>query len=101
VFLIILLLYKKMGAEEFDYAKDRVWDLPDTPSNDDLLKLYKLFFTRRYELTGRYKQATVGDCNTGRPGGWDLKGQRKWDAWNSARGNISLGDTSNRRDVWT
>jgi acyl-CoA-binding protein len=36
-----------MGAEEFDYAKDRVWDLPDTPSNDDLLELYKLFFTRR------------------------------------------------------
>ena len=34
----------------------------------------------------RYKQATCGDCNTGRPGGWDLKGQRKWDAWNSVRG---------------
>ena len=47
LFLIILLHYKKMGAEEFDYAKDRVWDLPDTPSNDDLLELYKLFFTRR------------------------------------------------------
>ena len=54
-----------------------------------------------HELTDRYKQATIGDCNTGRPGGWDLKGQRKWDAWNSARGNISLRDGFNYRNVWT
>lgn len=33
-----------------------------------------------------YKQATIGDCNIGRPGGLDLKGQYKWDAWNSVRG---------------
>jgi diazepam-binding inhibitor (GABA receptor modulator, acyl-CoA-binding protein) len=33
-----------------------------------------------------YKQATLGDCNIGRPGGLDLKGQYKWDAWNSVRG---------------
>ena len=33
-----------------------------------------------------YKQATVGDCNVGRPGGWDLKGRMKWDAWDSVRG---------------
>jgi len=33
-----------------------------------------------------YKQATIGDCNIGRPGGVDLKGQLKWDAWNSVRG---------------
>jgi acyl-CoA-binding protein len=31
-----------MGAEEFDYAKDRVWDLPRTPENHELLELYKL-----------------------------------------------------------
>ena len=33
-----------------------------------------------------YKQATEGDCNIGRPGGWDKKNQMKWDAWNSVRG---------------
>jgi len=54
-----------------------------------------------YELTDRYKQATIGDCNTGRPGGWDLKGQRKWDAWNSARGNIGPSGGFNYRNVWT
>ena len=31
-----------MGAEEFDFAKDRVWDLPRTPFNHELLELYKL-----------------------------------------------------------
>ena len=44
-------------------------------SNDDLLTLYKY-----------YKQATVGDCNTERPGMFDLTGKSKWDAWNSLRG---------------
>ena len=43
--------------------------------NDDLLALYKY-----------YKQATVGDCNTERPGMFDLKGKAKWDAWNSLKG---------------
>jgi diazepam-binding inhibitor (GABA receptor modulator, acyl-CoA-binding protein) len=33
-----------------------------------------------------FKQATVGDCNIPRPGGINLKGQMKWDAWNSVRG---------------
>ena len=44
-------------------------------SNEDLLTLYKY-----------YKQATVGDCNTQRPGMFDLTGKSKWDAWNSLRG---------------
>ena len=38
-------------------------------SNDQLLKLY-----------GLYKQATVGDCNTEKPGMLDLKGKSKEDA---------------------
>jgi acyl-CoA-binding protein len=33
-----------MGADEFDYAKDRVWDLSRSPDNNDLLELYKLYF---------------------------------------------------------
>lgn len=31
-----------MGADEFDYAKDRIWDLPHDISNEDKLELYKL-----------------------------------------------------------
>lgn len=44
-------------------------------SNDQLLKLYSL-----------YKQGTIGDCNTERPGMLDLKGKAKWDAWNAIKG---------------
>ncbi|KAL7749846.1 hypothetical protein RI367_004722 [Sorochytrium milnesiophthora] len=44
-------------------------------SNDQLLELYALF-----------KQGTVGDCNTSRPGMLDLKGKAKWDAWNAKKG---------------
>ena len=38
-----------MGADEFDYAKDRVWDLPRTPDNGELLELYKLLFPSRWQ----------------------------------------------------
>jgi acyl-CoA-binding protein len=75
-----------MGAEEFDYAKDRVWDLPRSLDNNELLELYKLFTQPIVLANGRYKQAIDGDCNVHRPGGWDLKGQKKWDAWSSVRG---------------
>ena len=27
-----------------------------------------------------------GDCNTERPGMFDLKGKAKWDSWNSKKG---------------
>ncbi|WP_171356269.1 acyl-CoA-binding protein, partial [Acinetobacter baumannii] len=30
---------------------------------------------------GLYKQATVGKCNTSRPGMFNLKDRYKWDAW--------------------
>eukprot|EP00761_Pharyngomonas_kirbyi_P011285 gb/GECH01011310.1/.p1 GENE.gb/GECH01011310.1/~~gb/GECH01011310.1/.p1 ORF type:complete len:103 (+),score=32.98 gb/GECH01011310.1/:1-309(+) len=52
---------------------------PDNPelSNDQKLKFYAY-----------YKQATVGKCNTERPGMLDFVGKSKWDAWNE------LGDMS-------
>ena len=31
-------------------------------------------------------QASEGDCNTERPGMFDLKGKAKWDSWNSKKG---------------
>ncbi|KAM6938681.1 acyl-CoA-binding domain-containing protein 6 [Lycodopsis pacificus] len=55
---------------EFQSAADRVRDLIQTASRDQLLYLY-----------ARYKQAKVGKCNTPKPGFFDFEGQRKWQAW--------------------
>ncbi|KAF9083685.1 Acyl-CoA-binding domain-containing protein 1 [Mortierella sp. GBA35] len=64
-----------MPSAEFDAAAAKIKTLETSPSNDDLLELYALF-----------KQATVGDNNTDRPGMFDLKGKAKWDAWTSKKG---------------
>lgn len=40
------------------------------PSNEELLRLY-----------GLYKQATVGDNEDERPGGFDFKAAAKYNAW--------------------
>ena len=44
-------------------------------SNDEKLEFYGLF-----------KQATVGNVNTERPGMFDPKGKAKWDAWKAKEG---------------
>ena len=61
----------RMSSEDI---KDQVAAL----SNDDKLAFYGLF-----------KQATVGDCNTDRPGMFDPKGRAKWDAWEAKKGMSS------------
>ncbi|XP_031830365.1 acyl-CoA binding protein 1 [Nomia melanderi] len=62
--------------EKFNKAAEEVKELSSQPSDVDMLELYSL-----------YKQATVGDCNTPRPGGiLDFKGKAKWDAWNNKKG---------------
>ncbi|MDR7127828.1 diazepam-binding inhibitor (GABA receptor modulating acyl-CoA-binding protein) [Algoriphagus sp. 4150] len=45
------------------------------PSNEELLKLY-----------GLYKQATEGDNETERPGGFDFKAAAKYNAWMNMKG---------------
>ena len=40
----------------------------------------------RLSLYGCYKQATVGQCNTKRPGMFDQVGRAKWDAWKKLEG---------------
>ena len=47
-------------------------------SNEDKLEFY-----------GFFKQATVGDVNTDRPGMFDPKGKAKWDAWKAKEGMSS------------
>lgn len=61
--------------EEFQSAQQRVKQLTQTPSPDQLLSLYSL-----------YKQATVGDVTGSRPGMLDFKGRAKYDAWSGRKG---------------
>ncbi|XP_008548648.1 acyl-CoA-binding protein-like [Microplitis mediator] len=62
-------------TERFEKAAEEIKELATTPSNEDLLEIYAF-----------YKQATVGDCNTEKPGFFDFKGKSKWEAWNSKKG---------------
>lgn len=38
------------------------------------------------QFYGLYKQSTTGDCNTSRPGLFQLSAKAKWDAWNKLKG---------------
>jgi diazepam-binding inhibitor (GABA receptor modulating acyl-CoA-binding protein) len=64
-------------SAEFTAAADKVKRLKTKPSDQDMLEVY-----------GLYKQATVGDINTERPGTFsmDFAGKAKWDAWNGRKG---------------
>ena len=62
-------------SEAFEKAAASIKELTVRPTDDELLQLY-----------GYFKQVTVGDCNTVRPGMLDFKGKAKWDNWNSRKG---------------
>merc|ERR1739842_198772 len=53
-------------------------------TNDELKEIYAL-----------YKQGSVGDINTERPGMLDFKGKAKWDSWKSKEG-ISQDDAKEK-----
>lgn len=61
--------------DAFEKAAADAQELPERPSNDDLLSLYAY-----------YKQATVGDVTGKRPGFTDFKGRAKYDAWADIEG---------------
>ncbi|XP_076460271.1 acyl-CoA-binding protein-like isoform X3 [Babylonia areolata] len=61
--------------QNFEKSAEEAKNLPKKPTDEEMLTLYGLF-----------KQATVGDCNTARPGMLDLKGKAKWDAWDKRKG---------------
>ncbi|XP_077292146.1 acyl-CoA-binding protein homolog [Arctopsyche grandis] len=61
--------------ERFDKAAADVKSLKSSPSDNDLLEVYALF-----------KQGSIGDCNTDKPGFLDFKGKAKWEAWNGKKG---------------
>ncbi|KAJ8277026.1 hypothetical protein GJAV_G00070630 [Gymnothorax javanicus] len=68
-----------MGAtvEDFNHAKAQLNTLKKDPGNEVKLKIYGLF-----------KQATLGPCNTPKPGMLDFVNKAKWDAW-KALGSVS------------
>jgi len=61
--------------DKFAAAAEEVKALSKQPEDKEMLEIYAL-----------YKQATVGDVNTERPGFVDFKGKAKWDAWSSKKG---------------
>ncbi|GET86329.1 acyl-coA binding protein, putative [Leishmania tarentolae] len=66
--------------QEFTAAQHAFAAMASKESNEVKLKFYGLF-----------KQATIGDVNTERPGIFDYAGKAKWDAWSKLKG-ISLLD---------
>ena len=70
--------------QQFTSAAENVKNLTKRPTNEELLNLYGLF-----------KQSTVGDNNTSRPGLLDIKGKAKWDNWSSLKGT-SKSDAMNK-----
>jgi len=64
-----------MSLQEFQQAQRITQGFRRRPTDEELLALY-----------GWFKQAQFGDAAGGRPGFWDPKGRRKWDAWHRVRG---------------
>ncbi|KAN0092865.1 Acyl CoA binding domain containing protein [Tylopilus felleus] len=65
--------------QKFDKAVQYVQGLPkDGPYQPDQ--------TTKLKYYAYYKQATVGDVNTDRPGILDFVGKAKWDAWSGVKG---------------
>ncbi|XP_022609677.1 acyl-CoA-binding protein-like [Seriola dumerili] len=60
---------------KFDAAAADVKQLKAKPADEEMLQVYSLF-----------KQATVGDVSTARPGMFDFTGKAKWDAWEQQKG---------------
>ena len=59
----------------FQQAAEDSKKLPKRPDNNTLLQLYSL-----------YKQVTAGDVSGSRPGGFDMEGKMKYDAWAKLKG---------------
>lgn len=59
-----------MTINTLEEAVSRTKEFTTRPSNEELLRLY-----------GLYKQATEGDNEEERPGGFDFKAAAKYNAW--------------------
>jgi len=71
----ISIFAARMSDADFEKAANDVKNLKTRPNDEQMLEIYSL-----------YKQGTVGDVNTDRPGMLDFKGKAKWDAWEKRKG---------------
>lgn len=62
------------GDDEWDIFQDAAAHLPQIMGKLDGHELLYLY--------ARYKQATVGPCNSSKPGIFDFQSRKKWNAWN-------------------
>eukprot|EP00347_Sterkiella_histriomuscorum_P019227 403342455 len=53
---------------------------------ENAAEMGKLPDDKKLQIYGLFKQSTIGDVNTDRPGMLDFKGKAKWDAWNALKG---------------
>uniref|UniRef100_A0A8C9W3S3 Acyl-CoA-binding protein n=1 Tax=Scleropages formosus TaxID=113540 RepID=A0A8C9W3S3_SCLFO len=60
---------------QYSKTAEEVKHLKVKPTDAEMLEIYSL-----------YKQTTVGDVNTARPGMLDFAGKAKWDAWEKKKG---------------
>lgn len=67
--------YNEKLKKRFKNAQKEVKELTKRPSDEELLELYALF-----------KQGKIGDNEKEKPSFWNVKGCRKWDAWNNKKG---------------
>lgn len=68
-----------MSQSDFQRAATQIKQLRQKPKDEELLRAYAL-----------YKQATVGPCNTPKPGMFQFKDRSKHDAWEGL-GQLSSG----------
>ena len=66
----VTVIYLHMIPKTLEEAVALTQKFTSKPSNEELLRLY-----------GLYKQATVGDNEEERPGGFDFKAAAKYNAW--------------------
>lgn len=64
-----------MKLENLEQAVDLTKKFTSKPTNEELLKLY-----------GLYKQATEGDNQGEKPGGFDFKAAAKYHSWMNLKG---------------
>ncbi|KAF7328046.1 Acyl-CoA-binding protein [Mycena kentingensis (nom. inval.)] len=67
--------YEAKFTKSVEIVKNLPKDGPVKPTQDDQLFFYSY-----------YKQATIGDNTTTRPGMLDFVGKAKWDAWKKVEG---------------
>lgn len=64
--------------EQFEEVAKKLQDKPEAATG--------LSDEKKLEIYSLYKQGSIGDVNTDRPGMLDFKGKAKWDAWNARKG---------------